>query len=67
MESGDPAALEAAITAAGDATAQDLLRVQLAVDSPQQADSLCARVTTEFAKEKCQQVLGRPHLRPATP
>jgi hypothetical protein len=65
LHAGDNAAVEAIIARAGDPIAQDLLRLELAVDAPSQAGALCAKVTQDFAKAKCQQVLGRPHLQGA--
>lgn len=62
LDSSDPTALDAAIAAAGDPLEQDLLRVRLAAIRPAQGAKLCAGVTTAAAKEKCQQVVGRPHL-----
>lgn len=62
LDNPDPAALEAAIAAAGDPLEQDLLRVRLAAIRPSQGAKLCEGVTTTGAREKCQQVIGRPHL-----
>lgn len=62
VENPDPALLDAAINASGDALARDLLRVRLATIHPHLGARLCADVTTIAAREKCQQVIGRPHL-----
>ena len=53
---------EQALTQITDPTTHDLTLVRLAVAYPAQAGSLCSRVTIELAKEKCKQILGRPHL-----
>ena len=45
-----------------DSTTIDLLLLDLAVQEPIFAFELCKKVQTEQAKEKCQQVIGRPHL-----
>jgi hypothetical protein len=42
---------------------RDLVRLRIAIDDPAGAAQLCAEVETEPAREKCRQVLGRPHLR----
>ena len=41
---------------------RDLLLLSLSVQHPRYSGPLCARIQTDGAKEKCQQVLGRPHL-----
>jgi len=41
---------------------RDLLLLRLAVQQPRYSPQLCQRVETENAKEKCKQVIGRPHL-----
>ena len=48
-----------------DPLARDLLLIQLAVASPRFAPDLCKRTESQGAKEKCRQVVGRPHLRTA--
>lgn len=58
----DPAALSAALAQISDDTSRDLLLLRLAVNHPDQAGLLCRQTTTPPAKQKCQQVLGRPHL-----
>lgn len=45
-----------------DSATQDLLLLDLAVQDPKFASTLCQKVTTKPAKEKCLQVIGRPHL-----
>ncbi len=44
------------------AASRDLVRLRLAVVQPQQGPAICAEVETESAKERCRQVVGRPHL-----
>ena len=50
---------------------RDMVLYRLAVNHPQQASRLCQMVTTRAFVEKCQQVVGRPHLsttpRPSQP
>ena len=41
---------------------KDLLLLKLAVQEPNFSGELCKRVQTAGAKEKCRQVIGRPHL-----
>ena len=41
---------------------KDLLLLSLAVENPQYSSELCKKIQTKPAKEKCQQVIGRPHL-----
>ena len=48
--------------AALDSATSDLLLLDLAVQEPKFAFTLCKKVQTEQAKEKCRQVIGRPHL-----
>lgn len=40
----------------------DLLLLTLAIRNPSAAGQFCKQVRSEPAKEKCQQVIGRPHL-----
>lgn len=42
---------------------RDLLRIRLAVQDPHRAGPLCRDAETNPAAQRCQQVLGRPHLR----
>lgn len=59
---GDPEALDQALAQIEDPQSRDLLLLRLAIAHPQTARHLCERVSTSGAQEKCQQVLGRPHL-----
>jgi hypothetical protein len=59
---GDETAFEAALARVPDPNARDLIRVRLAVSNPAQAASLCSKVSTTVAYQKCKQILGRPHL-----
>ena len=54
-------------TANMDDTTHDLLLLELAIRSPQHSTLLCKRVKTTAAIEKCQQVIGRPHLSAPSP
>lgn len=56
-------ALTAGLATIEDPMARDLLVVRLVVDDTTLADRLCPAVTTEAGKQRCQQILGRPHLR----
>jgi hypothetical protein len=58
----DPPALRAAVATLPGPAERDLLLLRLAVHRPTRAGEICALVTTAGAREKCQQVLGRPHL-----
>lgn len=58
----DPAALQAALKDIAEPESRDLLLLRLATRHPDKASLLCRQVTTAAAREKCQQVLGRPHL-----
>jgi hypothetical protein len=58
----DDAALDAALAQVAEPESRDLLLLRLALSEPRRAPRLCARVSTPGAVEKCQQVLGRPHL-----
>ncbi len=62
----DPEALDGALTPL-DPTSRDLLLVRLAMDTPTASAVLCGRVTTEIGRQRCQQILGRPHLRGQAP
>ena len=46
---------------------QDLLLLTLAIRTPNKAPEFCKRVHSASAKEKCTQVVGRPHLQLAEP
>ncbi|MBM4390333.1 MAG: hypothetical protein FJ090_04355 [Deltaproteobacteria bacterium] len=67
LRSGDEAAMRAEIEAVSDPLQRDLVRLRVATVEPARAGKLCTEVTTDFAREKCQQVLGRPHLQGAPP
>jgi hypothetical protein len=58
----DDDALDAALAEIDDPGSRDLLLLRLAISDPPRAARLCRRVQTEGAKERCRQVLGRPHL-----
>lgn len=60
---GDFAGLEKALGTVEDPLARDLLVVRLVVDDPSRAGALCKLVTSEAGLQRCQQILGRPHLR----
>ncbi len=61
-----PEALDAALVGL-DPTNRDLLLVRLAMDTPTSSAVLCGRVTTDIGRQRCQQILGRPHLRGQAP
>ena len=46
---------------------QDLLLLTLAIRNPSAAGQFCKQVRSDMAKEKCQQVIGRPHLQLSKP
>ena len=48
-----------------DVQRKDIILLKLAVKKPKFGPELCQRTQTENAKEKCRQVVGRPHLRNA--
>lgn len=58
----DKAGLKQAMSQIDDATSRDLILLRLAILAPTEAMGLCREVSTDGAREKCQQVLGRPHL-----
>lgn len=58
----DPPALDAALAGIEDSASRDLLLLRLAIADPKRAAALCTRVASAGAKERCRQVLGRPHL-----
>jgi hypothetical protein len=41
---------------------RDIVLLSLAVENPRHAPDLCKRTEGKGAKEKCRQVIGRPHL-----
>ncbi len=57
-----PEALDAALADIDDPASRDLLLLRLAVDLPARAPELCRRITTPAARDKCDKVVGRPHL-----
>ena len=57
-----PQALAEAIASIEQIDSRDLLLLRLAVADPARSGQLCSQVTTAGAIEKCQQVVGRPHL-----
>ena len=63
------ATLDQALAQIPDVSSRDLLLLRLAIASPATAGFLCTKVETEGARQKCEQVLGRPHLgtTPRTP
>ena len=58
-------AFEAELAAIASPESRDLVRLRLAIRDPLVAARLCDKVETDAAKEKCRQVLGRPHLQHA--
>jgi hypothetical protein len=58
----DDDALDVGLVEIDDVTSRDLVLLRLAIAAPRHAAALCGRVRTAGAEEKCQQVLGRPHL-----
>jgi hypothetical protein len=58
----DDAALDAALAGIEDAGSRDLVLYRLARDLPERAHALCGRTTTPAMRDKCDKVLGRPHL-----
>ncbi len=63
----DIEALRALITQVPAPESRDLLRLRLAVQDPYRAGPLCRDAETEAAVQRCQQILGRPHLRTPRP
>ena len=61
-ERKDQAATETALQAIDDPLERELALVRLAILSPAEAPGLCKRVKLEVPRQKCQQILGRPHL-----
>jgi hypothetical protein len=59
---GDLDGFEEGVRALESPISRDLVRLRLAVRAPDRAGALCAQVETEGARDKCRQVLGRPHL-----
>ena len=46
---------------------RDILLLKLAVQNPSLAPKFCSEVLGRGAKEKCKQVIGRPHLQLTKP
>ena len=57
----DPLLLKETLTKEPVAT-RDLLLLTLAIRNPSSAGQFCKQVRSKVAQEKCQQVIGRPHL-----
>jgi len=57
-----PEALQAALAQVSEPDSRDLLLLRLAVAAPARSGPLCAQVQSAPARDKCRQVLGRPHL-----
>ncbi|NOY27061.1 MAG: hypothetical protein GXP62_14420 [Oligoflexia bacterium] len=57
-----PGQLDQALADIDSVESRDLLLLRLAVADPPRASRLCAQVTTTGARQKCRQVVGRPHL-----
>ena len=64
--SQSPVELDSQLTQ-GSIEENDLLLLTLAVRNPQQAPLFCEKVQSTAAREKCRQVIGRPHLQLSTP
>lgn len=62
MADRDETAAREAIAAIDGEEHRDMARLRLATDFPRRAGELCRETTTPLAREKCAQVLGRPHL-----
>ncbi len=62
LAAGNEAGMHEEIAKITDPLEQDLVRLRVATADPAGAATLCNDVTTDFARQKCQQVLGRPHL-----
>jgi hypothetical protein len=58
----DRAAFAAAVDRITPETSRDLVLIRLSVDHPEKAQELCRMVRTAAAQDKCQKVIGRPHL-----
>ncbi len=63
----DLAAMRALIAEVDEVESRDLLRLRLAVRDPVRAGGLCKDAETPPAQQRCEQVLGRPHLRAPRP
>ncbi|MDP2309190.1 MAG: hypothetical protein Q8P18_24415 [Pseudomonadota bacterium] len=58
----DDAALRAAVDSMTDSASRDLVLLRLAFDRPERAQALCRMVKTPPVREKCDKVVGRPHI-----
>ncbi len=67
LNRGDDAALQDQLDQLPNAITRDMLLLELATAEPQQGGRLCARITTDYGREKCQKVVGRPHLQGVGP
>ena len=62
MQVDDPRAMQAEISTFSDPTDQDMIFYRPAFNHPERAQEFCSQTQTRAFVEKCQQVLGRPHL-----
>ena len=62
MQVDDPQAMNAEISTLSEPTDQDMIFYRLAFNHPERAQEFCSQTQTRAFVEKCQQVLGRPHL-----
>ena len=60
---GDRGQLEALLTRIPAAASRDLLRLRLVATDPIEYGWLCDSAETDAVEQKCDDVLGRPHLR----
>ena len=58
----DDASLRAALDSMTDTASRDLVLLRLAFDRPERGQALCQMVRTAPVKDKCDKVVGRPHL-----
>ena len=58
----DRKALDEALSQITDPHSRDLIRYRLAFQDPQKHSGLCREVEEAALHEKCQQIIGRPHL-----
>ena len=58
----DDAALRSAVDSVTEPASRDLVLLRLAVDNPARAQALCAMVRLPATREKCDKVIGRPHI-----
>jgi hypothetical protein len=62
LRRGDVAAVQAEIAALDAPFARDTLRLELLAAEPREGGRFCPEMETTYGKEKCTQVIGRPHL-----